>query len=86
LTVPVVAEWLVQIFIDGAGAGGDCGDCDFKTNNQNFDGAGGDCDFKTNNLNLDGACGGCAVTDPIWVPDPCPFRVLDCSTNVSGTQ
>jgi hypothetical protein len=24
--------------------------------------------------------------DSIWVPDPCQFRVLDCSTNVSGTQ
>jgi hypothetical protein len=31
------------------------------------------CDFDT-------------VADAIWVPDPCPFRVLDCSTNVSGTQ
>jgi hypothetical protein len=26
----------------------------------------------------------CAL--PIWVPDLCSFRVLDCSTNVSGTQ
>jgi hypothetical protein len=26
------------------------------------------------------------VLELIWVPDLCSFRILDCSTNVSGTQ
>jgi hypothetical protein len=42
--------------------------------------------ISTNNICFFNVCSFKQCQEIIWVPDPCSFRVLDCSTNVSGTQ